>query len=274
MGQSVAGKLVAKYLKFNCTHFKSINSHLFPIKIKPVQKYAFYNPLFLNWLYLNRQYHRARGTQNQDARQTTAPPLVWVAILHRTKPTALARVLEKPTAQPLRASHHSETFVQKNDDREDASAAGGIRGRFGRYSAHDELTFKQTHYGSCAFGLRAGNEWSTIQETKSLPLPAKMAAAVSLPALRARHLLPYPHYPHQPCQPIRCRLFVLAGTYLFRFKNENSSSLKGAPIPCESITLEIVTDPDGSNDGHVFTISTLRKTYTVRSETVAERAEW
>ena len=32
LGQSVAGKLVAKYLKFNCTHFKSINSHLFLIK--------------------------------------------------------------------------------------------------------------------------------------------------------------------------------------------------------------------------------------------------
>ena len=55
LGQSVAGKLVAKYLKFNCTHFKSINSHLFPIKIKPVRKYAFSNHSFSNWLYFNRE---------------------------------------------------------------------------------------------------------------------------------------------------------------------------------------------------------------------------
>jgi len=70
------------------------------------------------------------------------------------------------------------------------------------------------------------------------------------------------------------RLFVLAGTFLFRFKGENSSAMKGVPIPCESVTLDVVTDLDGSDFGYEFKIRTLRKTYTVRSETAEERAEW
>jgi hypothetical protein len=31
LGESVAGELVAKYLEKKCLHFKSLNSHLFPI---------------------------------------------------------------------------------------------------------------------------------------------------------------------------------------------------------------------------------------------------
>ena len=63
------------------------------------------------------------------------------------------------------------------------------------------------------------------------------------------------------------------GTYLFRFKDEDSA-MKGTPIPCESITCEVCPDSDGSHFGYEFTLSTLRKCYTVRSETAEERAEW
>ena len=75
------------------------------------------------------------------------------------------------------------------------------------------------------------------------------------------------------CKPKwQARLFVLAGTFLFRYKDETSISTKGAPVPCESITCEI--SDDSADFGYEFTIATLRKTYTVRAETAEERTQW
>jgi hypothetical protein len=65
----------------------------------------------------------------------------------------------------------------------------------------------------------------------------------------------------------RPRYLVLIGNYLFRFESEHDEKPKGVPIPIDSVSVKVM------EDGH-FELSTLRKYYYLRADSVQEAEQW
>ena len=65
----------------------------------------------------------------------------------------------------------------------------------------------------------------------------------------------------------KSRYFVLIGNFLFRFSSEESDRPKGAPIPLDSIRVNIV-------DNFYIELTMIRKVYVIRASTAKEATEW
>ena len=65
----------------------------------------------------------------------------------------------------------------------------------------------------------------------------------------------------------KSRYFVLVGNYLFRFSSERGETLKGVPIPLDSVTVTSLGDD-------CFQVSTIRKVYTMKVESQVEVVSW
>lgn len=69
--------------------------------------------------------------------------------------------------------------------------------------------------------------------------------------------------------PYKRRLFILAGGFLFKYKDENSSSPKGIPLPLSACFVE-----RDDEDDCLFEIATIRKRYIIRTSSYEECTEW
>jgi len=80
------------------------------------------------------------------------------------------------------------------------------------------------------------------------------------------------------CYPIwKKRWFILKGAYIFKYENQNGSEPKGLPISVlmiEISTSAVATLNPDPQWPCVFTLSTLRKDYTLASETAEDRDLW
>jgi hypothetical protein len=73
------------------------------------------------------------------------------------------------------------------------------------------------------------------------------------------------------------RYFVLRSGYLFRYKNENSTSPKGLPVPIEDATFhtqQSSSDPGDDEENVTMVVRTIRKEYTLRARNQTERDDW
>ena len=76
------------------------------------------------------------------------------------------------------------------------------------------------------------------------------------------------------------RYLVAVGQYVYRFKDDNGTSLKGVPIPLLSANIKLLLfkgEDHPMNEVEspfCFEISTLRKTYTYRAANDAEARDW
>lgn len=65
------------------------------------------------------------------------------------------------------------------------------------------------------------------------------------------------------------RFLVLVGNYLYRFESEDGERPKGIPIPIDSVVVKVLEE-----EGSVFELSTIRKSYLFRVESLALAREW
>jgi hypothetical protein len=65
----------------------------------------------------------------------------------------------------------------------------------------------------------------------------------------------------------KSRYFILIGNYLFRYKDEHGERPKGVPIPLDSVTVRV-------KNGDCFEVSTIRKVYTIRTDSAADAISW
>ncbi len=63
------------------------------------------------------------------------------------------------------------------------------------------------------------------------------------------------------------RFFILIGNYLFRYKDEHGERPKGVPIPLDSASVRV-------KEGACFEVSTIRKVYTIQTESASEASAW
>jgi hypothetical protein len=69
------------------------------------------------------------------------------------------------------------------------------------------------------------------------------------------------------------RFFVLIGSFLFRYEDENSDHVKGIPIPLDSI--RVTSLGENANDEEFgIQLQSLRKNYTILASSLEERDEW
>ena len=83
------------------------------------------------------------------------------------------------------------------------------------------------------------------------------------------------------CRPVwKKRFFVIRGGYLFRFtSNTRTARPKGTPVPLMDATFTAVHHDEDDDDANqhedlLLSVSTIRKEYTFRADTVERRNEW
>jgi len=81
------------------------------------------------------------------------------------------------------------------------------------------------------------------------------------------------------CGPVwKKRFFIIRGGYLFRFTSNNRTARpKGTPVPLSDAIVNVVDVADESeneNPALLLSVSTLRKEYILRAETVEKRNQW
>lgn len=76
------------------------------------------------------------------------------------------------------------------------------------------------------------------------------------------------------------RFLVAVGHYLYRFKDENSESLKGVPIPLTNATIKALKFRKGDtatneiDEGYCIEVCTMRKRYVLRAKSTIEAEDW
>ena len=65
----------------------------------------------------------------------------------------------------------------------------------------------------------------------------------------------------------KSRYFILIGNFLYRFSSDQSNQPKGAPIPLDSVRVNIIDDS-------CIELTMIRKVYVIRADTAKEATEW
>ena len=100
---------------------------------------------------------------------------------------------------------------------------------------------------------------------------------------RSRHVLWHMVLGPRCCKDAwKSRFFILSGTYLFRYTSDSGSKPKGVPLPVDCCSFRAASTEEEDQAaaagqtprGVGFVVSTVRKEYHLRADSVQERNTW